>query len=75
MTDEVAIRMADDSCLFCNIHFGPAGGHLFVGRRNSEGWIVSQARAVCIEHLATCAIQICPQCVVKHHLLPGETEN
>ena len=59
------IRMVDDSCLFCGSHFGPAGGHLFVGIRNDKGNLISDNGAVCIPHLFDCEIQICPVCVGK----------
>lgn len=68
------IRMADDACLFCGLHGEIVGGHLFVGKRQKDETLLSASGWWCIEHLACCAVQICPACVEKYHLLPGETE-
>lgn len=66
------ISMADDSCLFCGLHGEEAGGHLFIGKRNKDGNLISDTGWLCIEHLACCAVQICPGCVAKYHLTEGD---
>lgn len=64
-----SIRMADDSCLFCEMHGIIAGGHLFIGKVGENGWIRSKEGWLCIEHLAHCAVQICPDCVRKYNIV------
>jgi len=71
MPKDVKVRMVDDACLFCGKHGEIAGGHLFVGQRNSKGWLISKSGWVCIEHLVNCAVQVCPDCAKK---LPLEVE-
>lgn len=65
MMKQEKIRMADDSCLFCGTHGEHAGGHLFIGKRQKSGNLLSDSGWLCIEHLSTCAIQICPNCTKK----------
>lgn len=72
MSREVTLRLADDACLFCGLHGEIAGGHVFIGKRNKEGWLVSDSGWVCIEHKANCEVQICPTCVKPH--LPATTK-
>ena len=69
MTETKTIRMADDSCLFCGLHGDHSGGHLFIGKPNKEGNLISDSGWLCIEHLSICAVQICPACVKRYSLL------
>ena len=60
------IRMVDDCCLFCGTHGEHAGGHLFIGKRQTDdGRLISDTGWVCIEHQANCAVQICSECAKK----------
>lgn len=60
------IMMADDCCLFCGRHSEVAGGHLFIGKYNkAKGWYESESGWIAIEHIGTCAVQICPDCCRK----------
>ncbi len=63
--DIVQGRIADDSCLFCGLHFGPAGGHYYRGILNKDGNIVTEEGGLVIPHIACCEVQICPDCYIK----------
>lgn len=66
MTTEIAeSRLVDDSCLFCGLHFGLAGGHYYRGIRNDCGNIDTEEGGVVIPHISDCEIQICPSCAGK----------
>jgi len=58
-------RLADDSCVFCGLHFGPAGGHYYKGTTNQFGNIDTEEGGLVIPHLSCCEIQICPGCLKK----------
>lgn len=63
--DKVSGRIADDSCVFCGLHFNPAGGHWYEGYRNKHGNIECEGGGLIVPHLAGCEFQICPECLEK----------
>lgn len=64
--ERVCERIADDSCVFCGLHFNPGGGHYYEGYHNKYGYVECDGGGLVIEHSGGCTgFQICPECLKK----------